>query len=284
VKDIRPEDRQVISVGSHATTMEALHALSDRSLLAVSVKDEQAPTGYAGFVDVLDIVSGLIDTCGHDLLCHDDAKFINTQVKDLVDYSGKNKFTLIPESEPLSKVVSLFAQGLHRIALVDGSGKIVRVVSQWDLVKYLADNPQHLGELAQHTVKQLGLVKEWVLFCRKSERALQGFQKMVENKISAIAVVDEIGHLVGNLSASDLRGLDLENFKSVRKPVLDFIKGQHGEKEVDNICTDKETYLEVIKKVADHHTHRLWVIDGKQMPIGVISLTDIIQALVKSDD
>ena len=116
--------------------------------------------------------------------------------------------------------------------------------------------------------------------------------------MSAIAVVDEISNeLVGNLSASDLRGLTNETFKIVRTPVLSFLKKQvgkrgscfysiglncycclhkqRGEEAVVNKCTGEDSLESVINTIVSHRHHRVWVVDSKNRPIGVISLTDI---------
>jgi hypothetical protein len=60
------------------------------------------------------------------------------------------------------------------------------------------------------------------------ERALDGFMKIQRNFISAVAIVDDDGKLIGTLSASDLRGIDGHRLKLMLLPALDFLKEMGG--------------------------------------------------------
>ena len=54
------------------------------------------------------------------------------------------------------------------------------------------------------------------------------FQKMFYSKVNAVAVVDEGGHIVANLSASDLRGIHSESLPYLKLPPLEFLQKMHG--------------------------------------------------------
>jgi len=63
-------------------------------------------------------------------------------------------------------------------------------------------------------------------------------------------------------------------------PVLNFLEARGIKHQTAVTCSSTSTFKEVIVKLADTGVHRLWVVsDGK--PIRVISLSDIIRALMK---
>ena len=45
-----------------------------------------------------------------------------------------------------------------------------------------------------------------------------------------------------------------------------------------------DTVVEMVERVVAGHHHRLWVVDVAQKPIGVISLTDLIAAVIDRMD
>lgn len=44
-------------------------------------------------------------------------------------------------------------------------------------------------------------------------------------------------------------------------------------------CRVDSTLAEVIDKVVTKHVHRIWVVDGQGLLVGLISLTDIVRVL-----
>ncbi len=44
-------------------------------------------------------------------------------------------------------------------------------------------------------------------------------------------------------------------------------------------CTIADTLPEVVKKLTEKHVHRIFVVDEAGLPVGVLSLCDIVTAL-----
>jgi CBS domain containing-hemolysin-like protein len=63
-------------------------------------------------------------------------------------------------------------------------------------------------------------------------------------------------------------------------PVLDYINRNSPEKIVPPLTVLPTTTFEtVVLKLAATHTHRLWIVDNYARPIGVVSITDIMNLL-----
>ncbi|KAI8613803.1 hypothetical protein BC830DRAFT_1066230 [Chytriomyces sp. MP71] len=118
--------------------------------------------------------------------------------------------------------------------------------------------------------------------------ALQAFRVMYMHRASAVGVVSARGKLVANLSASDLRGItaDLEALESLFLPVLEFLatRTRHGPGEVkaDQLKTVERdsSLLEAVRCVIVNKIHRVWIEDGKEKPVGVLTLGDMIAFFV----
>jgi len=163
-------------------------------------------------------------------------------------------------------------------------------VAQKDVVRFLAErleakNLHGLRLNVDRPINELHL--EWgkVVTMKDSETAVEGFQRMARENLSALAIVDEKGEIIGNLSSSDLRGLTSNLIHRILMNVLDFLKESHRGTVPAVICvTDRFTVREVMTKMLAFNVHRIWVIDGFTLkPIGVITLTDIINLFFKNE-
>lgn len=121
-------------------------------------------------------------------------------------------------------------QVVHRLALFDANGQLTNVVSQSDMVKYLFQHIKDIGILADTTVADLGFVSghDRVVCVRPETPALDAMVLMSERDISAIAVVNNDGSIIGNFSVSELRTIMAEHFGSLALPVGEFLALEHG--------------------------------------------------------
>jgi CBS domain-containing protein len=127
-----------------------------------------------------------------------------------------------------------------------------------------------------------------------NDRAVDGFLKMFNREVNAVAVVDEKGALVSNLSASDLAGLSAKNIHCLKQPPLHFLEVMQSSNffqfsltfpdkkaPVPVTCSSKTHLTEVIEKLIGAKIHRVWVVNSAQQPIGVVTLTDVLRSFVK---
>lgn len=121
-------------------------------------------------------------------------------------------------------------QVVHRLALFDSDGQLVHVVSQSDMVKFLYSRLEELGPLGDATVTDLGFVTgtDGVVTVRPETPALDAMVLMEERSISAVAVVNAQGGIIGNFSISELRTIMAEHFGSLALPVGEFLALEHG--------------------------------------------------------
>jgi CBS domain-containing protein len=113
---------------------------------------------------------------------------------------------------------------------------------------------------------------------RSDEPLSSAARLLEENEISGVPVVDENGALVGVLSESDLvRARATEHLWS-RWPGLSVRHLMH----TPVLTADRTMSLEEAAVMMERaHVHRLVVVgDDQQTPVGIISTSDIVRAMV----
>eukprot|EP01087_Luapelamoeba_hula_P019086 TRINITY_DN6279_c0_g1_i1.p1 TRINITY_DN6279_c0_g1~~TRINITY_DN6279_c0_g1_i1.p1 ORF type:complete len:326 (-),score=71.56 TRINITY_DN6279_c0_g1_i1:166-1143(-) len=276
--------RAVVSVPREKPAGEVLNVLQEQQILGVLVEDESQPTGYMGFVDVLDVVTTLADHFKetNDVNTVAAQQFLDIPISEFVGRSKKDEFNTVVADDFLLPLLHQFANGVHRVGLLAtaDSTKIEAVVTQSDMLRFLLEHAGGISRILSMNLKQMNLVKQWVLFVNKNDRALHSFRKMMEHQVSAVAVLDD-KTMVGSVSASDLRGIAAaQDFKTLTLPNPDFIKQIREGTELQSTCHAEDRLEDVCKKILQHRFHRLWVVDAHNETRGVISLTDICKAVI----
>jgi len=109
--------------------------------------------------------------------------------------------------------------------------------------------------------------------------------KLIRNQnLNSVGVVNEdTGKLIGNISASDLKlvGLSGELFGRMLlscRQYLTMIPTNPNFTYPISVNTST-TVEELLKKFDVTHVHRIYVVDNQQMPIGIVSVYDLLKAL-----
>lgn len=203
-------------------------------------------------------------------------------------------------TQGLTTVVNITAGSERRAA---SGWTVTGVVSQYDVIKMLAANPDKLGEGAAKTVEQLELDAGAVFTVPATMTTLEAFGRMGRDHKSALGVVDPAsGVLIGNLSVSDIRGLDAADFPLLLLPVGEFILVRHklatapadvkaaparanwaeALKALPVVTVGLATsFKDVLQALVSKHLHRVYVVDGEGKPISIVTLTDALRAVSK---
>ena len=114
------------------------------------------------------------------------------------------------------------------------------------------------------------------------DSAQVGVRTLEENEISGAPVVDSDGHLVGVLSQADLVRARASEQLWQRWPSLRVRHLMHAPALTADVGM---SLVEAATLMEQAHVHRLVVVAGDQLtPIGVLSTTDIVRAMVGEGD
>jgi len=280
------------------TIENALRRMAKYNITSVPVlKGKNDPTilGFAGMLDFVAHLVKLLSKEGTDELNLEPSNlkaktdiFRKTRIADVVDKSGRNPFQVMNGEESLADAVQTYLKGAHRVAITDENGDITGVISQWTVVNYLATVPT--GDKDWIPILREPLCKvnysHDVICVNGKTSTLQGFSRMHTENISSLAIVDDDGKLIGNLSVSDLKGfqLYLSDFNDLLQPVSEFlslIRKKQMRHENFVVAFSHETLVkDVVHQMNEEIVHRAYIVDNNWKPIGVFSLSDLMKQLI----
>ena len=113
------------------------------------------------------------------------------------------------------------------------------------------------------------------------------------NKVSGAPVVDDDGVIVANFSVSDVRLLanvtnQADADAALALPVLAFLRERaprHGSTGGPSalspvVVQEGDSVGMAIQLLAESRLHHIYIVDGARRPVGVLSLIDVVRAMV----
>lgn len=218
--------------------------------------------------------------------------FYLVKVSDLISKQPHfNACHVIPENACLLDVLEVMARdGAHRVAVVTQMSffgtdhELVSVITQSAVVEFLHRNIASLGPIGTQEVCHAHFYKDVVTVSEDSLTS-EAFKLMEMTHVSGLGVVDARGVFVGDLSGKDLRrafetknGLDFSVFLL---KISEFFKRFPPAIPADSLtATPRTLNKDVIAKMVASKIHRVYILDEAKVPIGLLSLRDIIQRVV----
>jgi len=276
---------------SNASVEYAVRTLAEKKVLSVPVVDHKDESQVLGLIDVLDVVSFIIrvapdvkDIKENELrsleMCGRAMAF--AEVKEVLDASGRDPYVPVYSDSPATFPTDLLASGVHRVPLfAAGSSNLTAILSQSDVIRFVYAQINHGGDLhhvCQKSLTELGLSSTNVFSVTTEQTVLSALKVLDDKRVSALAVVDATtGRLVGNFSASDLKGLYQEQFPSLLLSVGEYLE-KHSAGSLKPCVVLPTASLQVaLGEMVDNRLHRLWIVDGEFRPQGIVSQTDVVK-------
>jgi len=285
VKDIIDLTRKLVKTTYEEDVSSLLRKLSDAGVLSAVVMDN----GRAiGFVDVLDVMAFLLNITSNSVditkesiqnLKWEATCFGIEKTGALLNLSQSNPFYSVTMDTSLWKVVEYFSQEVHRLGVM-ANGDLVNVISQSDIIQFLASKGVWIGTKIEQSITDSGLSNVGVITIDQNTNTLEAIKTLRTFKLSGVAIVDSSGRLIANFSASDLLTLNKDNFSMITLPVWDFICKIHAIPKPPVYVRPTDSVEVVLLKMCVHKVHRVFVVDQHMVPVGVVTMTDLMKWLV----
>jgi len=303
--------RDVIS-GKRFVVDETMSVVQASALLArngISSAPIQTKSGFLGMVDYADlltlVISGLRAQRAIDFsvgfeeqltTLTDSALGPQSSVKLASDMSKTNPMTVTDLGATLEEAaLVLLENDVHRLCVVDDCDTFAGVVSLSDVLYYLKNHLDAV-DVADKSVEELGLLNKKVVTIPGDRPVLEAMELMVDLKISSVGVVDEDGDLQTVISLSDCKKIIKEALPLLKVDCREFaakvradasLEKHRGSDTFPFFAVHRDTTLKVaVNKLCAVRAHRLFVIEGgpdfSTKPIGVLSISDILTALLTS--
>ncbi|KAL6053567.1 hypothetical protein QOT17_017891 [Balamuthia mandrillaris] len=293
VEDVHTAKSKLLTATKNEPLPSAFKKMVENNIWSLPVMNQGGR--YFGFVDMVDVVTHLLDkvdqkhlTEGEQVGIDDIEQVKSATVRQIMTYplSKKNPFHPIMKGSSLLTAVEALSRGAHRVPIVDENDQLINLITQSGMIGWIHSHMEALGERRNLKVEDMGDCVQYVLSVLSTDPAIEGFRQLKAGEVSAVAIIDQnTGALIGNLSAKDIKRVwsDVRFLPRLFDPVTSFID-QRRHRVISVRMSD--TLETVVNKLHQHRVHRVYIVAEDEdeqnvtKAIGVISLSDVLRMLL----
>ncbi|XP_055020127.1 5'-AMP-activated protein kinase subunit gamma-3 isoform X2 [Boleophthalmus pectinirostris] len=286
-----PTSSKVLLLDTKLKVKAAFVALVCNGLRAAPLWDSRRQH-FVGMLTITDFINVLHCFYKSPRLCELERHRIDTWrglafQKVYLKNSHHRLISVSANSSLFEAVFLLLRFKIHRLPVVDPeSGNVLHILTHKRLLKFLHLHLQTLPRpgFLDRSVLDLGIgTFSDLAVIRDSDRLISALTLFVQRRVSALPVVDQQGRVVGLYSRFDVINLaaqksysDLEvTMRETLRRRTCFIEGVIK-------CYPQERLETVLHRIVQEQVHRLVMVDSSDRVLGIVSLSDLLQALVLS--
>uniref|UniRef100_A0A6Q2XAT7 CBS domain-containing protein n=1 Tax=Esox lucius TaxID=8010 RepID=A0A6Q2XAT7_ESOLU len=286
--DIVPTSSKLVVFDTGLQVKKAFFALVANGVRAAPLWDSEKQC-FVGMLTITDFI----------IILHRYYKSPLVQIYELEDHkletwrevylqeTFKPLVNISPESSIFDAVYSLIKNKIHRLPVIDPvTGNPLYILTHKRILKFLqlfvcempkpAFMKQTLGKLGIGTYKNIAYI-------HPDTPIIKALQIFVERRVSALPVVDMSGKVVDIYSKFDVINLAAEKtYNNLDITVTQALRHRCQYFEGVMQCHKLDTLETIVDQIVKAEVHRLVVVDEHSAIEGIISLSDILQALVLS--
>eukprot|EP00300_Choanocystis_sp_HF-7_P032932 c4458_g1_i2.p2 GENE.c4458_g1_i2~~c4458_g1_i2.p2 ORF type:complete len:324 (+),score=84.10 c4458_g1_i2:35-1006(+) len=298
--DLAPRKPSIVEIAATSNLSDAFTALIGNRVTSAPVYDERVGK-YTGFLDIRDLVSFIVHYGKHitegNLVVADLCAAGSGSVLDNVTVtylSRRNPFRSVKAGADMLDAIKILGGGaVKRVAVLNAAGRVANIVSQSDVISFLAKHIALFPEDVRATPVSELFHSEFkpVISVATTDTVLGALTKMDNSKITGIGIVDG-DRLVGNVSGKDLKLFTrgTPSYAMLHEPVMEMIKDLRQREMVDIsipvIAIFPGTAFEIaVRKIAATKVHRVYVVDSEERfaPVGIVSQTAVLKRIAAID-
>uniref|UniRef100_A0A452FWB3 Protein kinase AMP-activated non-catalytic subunit gamma 2 n=1 Tax=Capra hircus TaxID=9925 RepID=A0A452FWB3_CAPHI len=208
---------------------------------------------------------------------------INTEL--YLQETFKPLVNISPDASLFDAVHSLIKNKIHRLPVIDPiSGNALYILTHKRILKFLqlfmSDMPK--PAFMKQNLDALGIgTYHNIAFIHPDTPIIKALNVFVERRVSALPVVDESGKVVDIYSKFDVINLAAEKtYNNLDITVTQAL--QHRSQYFEGVvkCSKLEILETIVDRIVRAEVHRLVVVNEADSIVGIISLSDILQALI----
>jgi len=233
----------------------------------------------------------------HEFENEDFQFFAKEGVEKFCNASMRNFWKTVSDSTPVLELIKILGnpaqnselqsqENVRRVGVENQEGKLVGLISQFELVKFLLQEAKKSGLFSKLKLNDVPKVKEQtkLFIIKENEHAIEAFKMMLENAITGLGVVDESGHLTSVFSSSDIKRekASQELFTDLQLTVKEYLSKskRYFKKEIDEKILQigpNDPFISVLEKMVKNHLHQIFELDANKAPVKEYSLCDFIR-------
>ncbi|XP_075950593.1 5'-AMP-activated protein kinase subunit gamma-1 [Anarhichas minor] len=193
--------------------------------------------------------------------------------------------SISPEASLFDAIYFLLKYKIHRLPVMDPqSGNVLHILTHKRILKFLhiferkVPKPAFMGrqiqELGIGTFRNIATVQQ-------TATLYDALAIFVKRRVSALPVVDEQGKVVSLYSRFDVINLAAQkSYNNLDMPMQEAVRRRSCFVEGVIKCYPDETLETIIDRLVNAQVHRLVLVDRADVVKGIISLSDLLQAMV----
>uniref|UniRef100_A0A3Q1FZ51 Protein kinase, AMP-activated, gamma 2 non-catalytic subunit a n=1 Tax=Acanthochromis polyacanthus TaxID=80966 RepID=A0A3Q1FZ51_9TELE len=194
-----------------------------------------------------------------------------------------------PDASIFDAVYSLIKNKIHRLPVIDPvSGNALYILTHKRILKFLNvyDNlnvcEMPMPAFMKQTLEELGVgTYNNIAYIHPDTPLITALSVFTHRRVSALPVVDHHGKVVDIYSKFDVINLAAEKtYNNLDVTVTQALRHRSQYFEGVMKCNRLETLETIVDRIVKAEVHRLVVVDEESRIIGIVSLSDILQALV----
>ncbi|XP_071320393.1 5'-AMP-activated protein kinase subunit gamma-1 isoform X2 [Trachinotus anak] len=202
-----------------------------------------------------------------------------------LQYSNHFLISISPEASLFDAIYSLLKYKIHRLPVIDpASGNVLHILTHKRILKFLhifgkkvpkpAFTRKQIQELGIGTFRNIATVQQ-------TASLYDALSIFVERRVSALPVVDRQGKVVALYSRFDVINLAAQKtYNNLDMTMQEAIRRRTCFAEGVIKCYPDETLETIIDRIVKAEVHRLVLVDRADVVKGIISLSDLLQAMV----
>uniref|UniRef100_A0A669DZS5 Protein kinase, AMP-activated, gamma 2 non-catalytic subunit a n=1 Tax=Oreochromis niloticus TaxID=8128 RepID=A0A669DZS5_ORENI len=190
-----------------------------------------------------------------------------------------------PDSSVFEAVHSLIKNKIHRLPVIDPvSGNALYILTHKRILKFLqlfvCEMP--MPAFMKQTLEELGVgTYTNIAYIHPDTPLITALSVFTHRRVSALPVVDHHGKVVDIYSKFDVINLAAEKtYNNLDVTVTQALRHRSQYFEGVMKCNKLETLETIVDRIVKAEVHRLVVVDEESRIVGIVSLSDILQALV----
>uniref|UniRef100_A0A3Q3W853 CBS domain-containing protein n=1 Tax=Mola mola TaxID=94237 RepID=A0A3Q3W853_MOLML len=199
--------------------------------------------------------------------------------------SSRFLISISPEASLFDAIYSLLKHKIHRLPVIDPeSGNVLNILTHKRILKFLhifvrkipkpAFTGKPIQELGIGTFRNIATVQQ-------TATLYEALSIFVERRVSALPVVDKEGKVVSLYSRFDVINLAAQKtYNNLDMTMEEVIRRRTCFVEGVIKCYPDETLETIIDRIVKAEVHRLVLVDRDDVVRGIISLSDLLQAMV----
>uniref|UniRef100_A0A8C9WKP0 Protein kinase, AMP-activated, gamma 3b non-catalytic subunit n=1 Tax=Scleropages formosus TaxID=113540 RepID=A0A8C9WKP0_SCLFO len=201
---------------------------------------------------------------------------IETWREVYLQYSLQSLISITPDSSLFDAIYSLLKNKIHRLPVIDPeSGNVLHILTHKRILKFLhifgsmIPKPRFLQKCIRDV--EIGTFKH-IATVQETATVYEALSIFVERRVSALPVVNKDG--------GSTTWFAYKNYNNLNMTMQEALRGRACCIEGVIKCYPHETLETIIDRIAKAEVHRLVMVDEEDVVRGIISLSDLLQALV----